>query len=624
MRSASDTADHDASVRRGVDHRVDGTAVELEHVDEETAAWPATRSRAEVVDGDRDAERAQRLERLAHARDVVPVAPTRWLDHEPLRRRPGSLEGARDGADEVGRAKLDGRDVDGHREVASDTASAHARSSAPGAERHDQAGRLGDRDEVGGGTGSPSFVRQRAASRRHGLARFDVDDRLVGQVELLALDRAGEGGAQPGGAPRWRASTACTRRRDRPRAPWRRGRRCRRRAHVLGQVAGRRQRDARAGGQRDLGPVEPDRAGGGLGQAARRAPRRSSGGDALEQTANSSLPRRAVRPDSPTASRRRSAYGDQAAVAGRVAERVVDGLEVIEVDQHRDHVDAACERVVQPALEARAVGEAACASPSALRRSSLSSSRCSDRSRSDEHDALPTSGSPTRSATRRSASTESAATSRAAHGDPGRRRHPPAATMSRRASRSPRVDEHVEDGGRGRAADRPSSDIDGVGDERDRAAHSIDHQHQVGGVLHGARKRRSTRRRRAGCAGAAGRVRCAGASPRAAAAARPRSEHESGEQRVRQQTVATVSRHARASIAVGLRGAARRSHRIGRGRSSRPARLHVDVQAAPQRRGAPVPWRRGSPCSRAAQRAGRMRQSATRRCSATTTLAFSR
>jgi hypothetical protein len=62
-----------------------------------------------------------------------------------------------------------------------------------------------------------------------------------------------------------------------------------------------------------------------------------------------------MRPVSPTASRSR---GGQAAIAGRVPERVVDGLEVVEVDQDDGDARAAAQRVVQPALEARAVGEA--------------------------------------------------------------------------------------------------------------------------------------------------------------------------------------------------------------------------------------------------------------------------
>ena len=79
-------------------------------------------------------------------------------------------------------------------------------------------------------------------------------------------------------------------------------------------------------------------------------------------TTNSSPPSRAtVSPSRTTCSNRRRELGQQL-VAAAVPERVVDGLEVVEVEQqHRDHAVGAgrpAERVVDPVHHQRAVGQA--------------------------------------------------------------------------------------------------------------------------------------------------------------------------------------------------------------------------------------------------------------------------
>ena len=76
---------------------------------------------------------------------------------------------------------------------------------------------------------------------------------------------------------------------------------------------------------------------------------------------NSSPPKRAIVSPGRTA-RQALGGGDQQLVAGAVAERVVDDLEVVDVgEQHREAgvgLAAALERVGQRAVEERAVGQA--------------------------------------------------------------------------------------------------------------------------------------------------------------------------------------------------------------------------------------------------------------------------
>ena len=80
------------------------------------------------------------------------------------------------------------------------------------------------------------------------------------------------------------------------------------------------------------------------------------------RTANSSPPRRARKASGPRQSRNRSATTLQIGVAGRVAHRVVDGLEIVEVDaEQREGLDCAAAQSVCGKLQClhqhRAVGQ---------------------------------------------------------------------------------------------------------------------------------------------------------------------------------------------------------------------------------------------------------------------------
>ncbi len=130
---------------------------------------------------------------------------------------------------------------------------------------------------------------------------------------------------------------------------------------VLGE-----ERDADARLDVELGAGDRER----LGRAAARAGRAASRAAASARLArrgrrsssrNSSPPWRASRPRSPSAPRSRAGDAAQQPVAGAVPERVVDELEVVEVDeQQRDRALApprARDRGAHARLELRAVGE---------------------------------------------------------------------------------------------------------------------------------------------------------------------------------------------------------------------------------------------------------------------------
>ena len=77
-------------------------------------------------------------------------------------------------------------------------------------------------------------------------------------------------------------------------------------------------------------------------------------------TANSSPPMRAIVSVSRTSPRSRAVTILQQLVAGRMAQRIVDGLEVVEVEQvyrHHSAASGAGERVLEPLVEQHAVGE---------------------------------------------------------------------------------------------------------------------------------------------------------------------------------------------------------------------------------------------------------------------------
>ena len=164
--------------------------------------------------------------------------------------------------------------------------------------------------------------------------------------------------------------------------------------------------------------------------------------------------------------------GDQAAVAGRMAERVVDRLEVVEVDQHRR--DAGAARRAPRAATARSGRgwPGRCGGRRARSGcSSLSSSALLGHVAHGEHDARRRRRSSSRSATRRSACTAWPSRWRSASSPAVGVRHPVGGSEEVGEPRPVhRVDELLDVAA---AAARPADGraaLDRVGGERDRAA----------------------------------------------------------------------------------------------------------------------------------------------------------
>ena len=245
-------------------------------------------------------------------------------------------------------------------------APAHASSQHVAAERHDQAGLLGERDELE--RGDAAAVRMVPAHERldgDGLAGGEVDDRLVLDDELALLDRALELGLEVVAAD------------DRVAHRRRRRRAKRRLAGLLGLVhrhVGVADQLARRACARARLVAMPmlrltlssslaggDRQGERLPACARRArrrrARRRTGGGRGRRTRR----RRGARRRRRVRDAAHEPRGDaaQQLVADGVAERVVDALEVVEVDeQHGDLARRArLERLAHLLAEQRAVGE---------------------------------------------------------------------------------------------------------------------------------------------------------------------------------------------------------------------------------------------------------------------------
>ena len=193
----------------------------------------------------------------------------------------------------------------------------------------------------------------------------EVDDRLVVQPQLVVLERAAQLvlGAQPARS-RGRASARRRARSGRGRAPWRgTSRRRRRGAGPRRRWLARRRRRAMpiAGGHEVLAPADARTAAArarsdALGDRDRLVRRRRA---RRTRITNSSPPKRAT--VSPVRSALVEARGERAEqlVAGVVAERVVDQLEVVEVEEQDADRRARArralrERVVEP------VGRTAC------------------------------------------------------------------------------------------------------------------------------------------------------------------------------------------------------------------------------------------------------------------------
>ena len=210
----------------------------------------------------------------------------------------------------------------------------------PAADRDDQAGLLGEGDEVARADEPalgvlPAQQRLDAAITR---PSEQPHDRLVVQLELAALECALQVGPQLEAREHARVHLGLEQRGSRPcrrawRCTWRRrrrgsARRRRRRSRV-------EDRDADAAAQRQLLAGDRRAAGAGRRACARRPRRRSARPSrSSSRTTNSSPPKRAAVSLERMLCRQALGDVDQGRVARAVAEAVVDRLEVVDVEEH--------------------------------------------------------------------------------------------------------------------------------------------------------------------------------------------------------------------------------------------------------------------------------------------------
>ena len=155
---------------------------------------------AEVVDGEGDAHGLELVQRARRLLDVLHDERLGDFQFQVARRQAGFVQGGGDDLRQVGQAELARREVDRHAQVGVDgfhplLGLAAGLQQHPFADRHDQAGFLGDGDELGRRDQAefgmvPAQQRLEAAD---GAAAAEVDLRLVVQDELVALQRAAQG-----------------------------------------------------------------------------------------------------------------------------------------------------------------------------------------------------------------------------------------------------------------------------------------------------------------------------------------------------------------------------------------------------------------------------------------------
>ena len=254
---------------------------------------------------DLHADLAQRLERRARRAGL--------LDQDrlgDLERRGARAAGRRPRAPRAPRARNSGSrellagdvDRDAHRDVGEALGPAgHLGDGAlehPAPERRDEPGLLGQRDELDRAD-DPARRVLPAHERLDGdrAQRGRVEDRLVEDAELVALQRAAQVGLECAGARARRgASPRRTLRRARGRAPWRGTSRRRPRAAVFaGACAVAPDGDADRRRAEDLAGGDGERARAGLGDALGDLEAPSSSDSTSRSTTNSSPPRRATR-----------------------------------------------------------------------------------------------------------------------------------------------------------------------------------------------------------------------------------------------------------------------------------------------------------------------------------------
>ena len=344
---------------------LDRGAVDLEQVDR-VALEVAQRAvpGAEVVDRESEALLAEAGDGLGGAVALVDEHGLGQLEHHRLRIDVVLVDERDDALDEVGLADLHGRDVEAaeqlrppHRDLRQPLL------DHPVPHRHDQAGPLGDRHELAGR--DVAVLRVVPAHERlgaHHLARAEVDERHVDEPHLAALERLAEvaavlevlGGDQP------------HRRVEDPDLALAGALRLVHRDVGIAQQAGRahagrRHGDADAGEHGDVVAGDRHRVAQAVEQSLGDVDRAVDAAAVLEQ--DRELVAAEAGGGVAGAGGAADAIGDglQQLVADGVAERVVDRLEVVEVDeQHDDRVGLGtgdAQGVVHAVEEQRPVGE---------------------------------------------------------------------------------------------------------------------------------------------------------------------------------------------------------------------------------------------------------------------------
>src|SRR4051812_8310659 len=367
-----DDGAHDRRVVRLLAETVDERAVDLDRVDRHALQARQRRvAGAEVVEQDADAERAERLERRAGRGDVLEQHALGDLEAEAAGLEAAARERALHLGEELRAGELAARDVDGDAEVGG-----VREALAPGgdlggrllehplAERCDEAGLLGQADELGRCDDAvagaiPADERLDADQALVG----DVEDRLVVDAELLALDGAAQValGAQPDERV---LAHLLVEELVAPAAALLRAvhRGVGLAQHRLGALRPRRDRDPDARRHEDLAAgLQRDRPLPRVGDAPRDGDRLALGRDlAADDELVAAEARDGVRAADHLLEA--GAEGDEQVVAGLVAERVVDRLELVDVEQEdRDERAGALgagERVLDAVVEERAVREA--------------------------------------------------------------------------------------------------------------------------------------------------------------------------------------------------------------------------------------------------------------------------
>ena len=327
-------------------------------------------ARPEVVDREADAERLEGAERGDGRLDVVDQDALGDLEGQARGSSPDTDRTRADVGDEVRVGHLAARHVDADRQARRPVSSCHAlvwrqalsRIQRPSS-RISPLSSASGMNSIGGIGAALGVVPAHERLRPGDRTGVELDDRLVRDVELAALEGAAEVGLQlhpgDGRAVELRlvddvavAAAGLGRvHRDVGAAQ-----------QLVGIAAvGRLDGDADAGPGRDLALAEHERPGEGLEDPRARTAPASSASVSSTMIANSSPPSRATVSPARVADAQPLADGDEQPVALGVAETVVDGLEVVEVEvQDRGRSAAAAgpgQGVTEAVAEQRPVGQ---------------------------------------------------------------------------------------------------------------------------------------------------------------------------------------------------------------------------------------------------------------------------